>query len=369
MRTNHTVQDRLQSLTSAPIKPHGTLAMADALLGGLAAIANGEKTTCTVDRHCRTRIFDYPRVRVTEPVPHETVYRSASIEATVVCDLVAYFEQSQSPHYALSAPLRHEVGEKRNELEAKRSGVCPYLVIEEINKLSPVVLDRGCASADEVGYRDGQRTLLLDGGRDNERFVLAFETSDGPWPDVPRNEHTINMILAVARACQDMDREIPKHVDQMGFVADDGRFVFPMSAGFFSGRLDTHKRLDADGFHDAVSRVRFAASCMRDALASEHIKLLVNALYWDDYKDDAFRRLHYLSLWQSFSESRRRLGHPSRNTPMAQDETVLAGSFSIADLTWYRDRIAHHRTDSIDENYLVGIYQTINELIRRRYFS
>ena len=37
-------------------------------------------------------------------------------------------------------------------------------------------------------------------------------------------------------------------------------------------------------------------------------------------------------------------------------------------VTKYRDDIAHCRTGSIDGNYLAGMYRTINELIRRKYF-
>ena len=106
--------------------------------------------------------------------------------------------------------------------------------------------------------------------------------------------------------------------------------------------------------------------------ASEHIELLVNALYWDDYRDDDFRRLHYLNLWQSLDESKRKLGHKPA-TPecklLIHDDTVVAGTRSLADLTQYRHDIAHWWTGHIDANYLGDIYRTLNELIRRRYFE
>ena len=105
------VIDRLRSLYSPPAKPHGTLAMADLLLRGATKLANGEEITCTVDRHCRTRVFDFPRSWPSEPVPHYTIYRSISVHASLVCDLRVFFEQSDSAHYGLSPPLRHEVAE------------------------------------------------------------------------------------------------------------------------------------------------------------------------------------------------------------------------------------------------------------------
>ena len=114
-----------------------------------------------------------------------------------------------------------------------------------------------------------------------------------------------------------------------------------------------------------------ALSLMKADLTSEHIELLVNALYWDDYRDDDFRRLHFLSLWQSLCESRRKLGYVNPDPKiklLKNDSTVVAGTLSLAALTEYRHDIAHCWTGSIDGNYLVGMYRTINELIRRKYF-
>ena len=363
------VMDRLRSLASPPMKPHGTLAMADFMLDATTKFANGKRIICTVDRHCRTRIFDFPRSRPTEPAPHYTIYRSNSVHASLVCDLRAYFEQSDRPHYGLSSPLRHEVAELIQKKDSQGEGIEPYLVVEELHSLLPLVLDRGCALVDEVGYKDGQPMPLLNGGRANARFIIALETMDGPWPDIPRNEQTVNMILAAIRASQDAHDEIPKHVDQSCLVTDNDRFVCPMSAGFMSARANVVRPLDADAFRETAVSLRAAVSRMEADLTSEHIELLVNALYWDDYKDDDYRRLHYLSLWQSLSESRRKLGYtpPSAKTGLAKDPTVVGGTLSLEALTSYRDDIAHSWTGSIDGNYLANIYRTINELLRRRY--
>ena len=369
MSIRRTVSDRLKGLASSPIKPHGTLAMAESMLNTLDRAANGVRITCTINRHCRTRIFDFPRAVFTEPVPNVPVYQSDSLNASLVCDLDAYFEQSSSPHFAISPPLRHEVAAKRKKLDSQRTGAYALLVVEELNILPPIVFDRACSSLDQVGDLDGQRTPLFNGGAENERFILAYETSDGPWPDIPRNEQTVNMVLATVRACQDSDQEIRKHVDQMCLITDDDQFVCPMSAGFFSARAESVKTLDAAAFHDTAERIRAAASRMDADLGSEHIELLVNALYWDNNKDDEFQRLHYLSLWQSFSESRRRLGYSAPSTKPINDQTVLAGSFTVAELTKYRHDVAHCWTGSINGNYLAGIYKTINELIRRKILS
>ena len=291
------------------------------------------------------------------------------MRASLVCDLRAYFEQSASPHYALSPPLRHEVAELARKTDSQRDSLNPYLVIEEFHRLPPLTLDRGCASLDEVRYENGKPIPLINGGREHARFIIAFETSDGPWPDIPRDEQTINMILAATRAYQDAHDEIRKHIHQSCLVTDDDKFVCTMSAGFGSARADSVRPLDADAFRETAESLRAAVSRMEADLTSEHIALLINALYWDDYKDDDFRRLHYLSLWQSLSESRRKLGYtpPSPKTKLEKDPTVVGGTLSLEALTRYRDDIAHCWTGSIDGNYLANIYRTINELLRRRY--
>ena len=344
--------------------------MAGLFLRSAAKLANGEKITCTVDRHCRTRVFDFPRSQPTDPVPHYTIYRSNSVHASLVCDLHAYFAQSDSAHYGLSPPLRHEVAELINKNNSQGEGINPYIVVEESHSLPPMVLDRGCISLDEIGYEDGQPLPLLTGGRADARFIIAFETSDGPWPDIPREEQTVNMILAATRASQDAYDEIRKHIDQSCLVTDDGRYVCTMSAGTVSASLGVVRPLDSDAFRETVVRLGAAVSRMEADLASAHFELLVNALYWDDYKDDDFRRLHYLSLWQSLSESRKKLGYtaPSPKTGLERDSTVIGGTLSLEALTRYRDDIAHYWTGNIDGNYLANMYRTINELLRRRYF-
>ena len=102
-------------------------------------------------------------------------------------------------------------------------------------------------------------------------------------------------------------------------------------------------------------------------MGSGHIELLANALYWDDYKDEDFRRLHYLSLWQSLYEARKKLGYADPKNQFKNDSAPIAGQLSPQALTIHRNAIAHWQTAGIDANYLAGIYQTINELIRRRY--
>ena len=95
--------------------------------------------------------------------------------------------------------------------------------------------------------------------------------------------------------------------------------------------------------------------------------LLVNSMYRDEYKDDAYQRLHYLQLWQSLVEAGQKY-LPYWGESIRYDTKVVAGKKTLLELTGYRDDIAHWWTDTIDENFLADLQRTINELIRRKYF-
>ena len=367
MTTRRPVADRLKNLAHQAPNSHMTLNGARIMMGGLK---DSEDITCTVNRHCRTRVFDFPRALPTEPISSHSIYDSEPVRASLVCDLAGHFRNSASTHYAISPPLRHEIEQKQDELAAQRNRRSAFLVIEELTELTPVICDKECVLADEVSYADGERTPLLNGGRDNEKFILAIRTSDGQWPSIPSNEPRVNMILAAIRASQDTHDEIRKHVDQSCLVTDDGRFVATWAGGFMSARASVASNLDARDFQRTADRLRSAIPQIEADMQQEHIELLVNAVYWEDYKDEDFRRLHYLNLWQSLAESKRILGYigPCGENYLKNDHTIVAGKTSLADLTHYRDDIAHWWTESIDGNYLADMYRSINELMRRKYF-
>ena len=241
------------------------------------------------------------------------------------------------------------------------------LVIEEYNQLTPVKMVKGeCSNSDEVVVEDGEDIPILVGGRKGEKFISACPTIDGAWPELPNNHRVVNMILAAVRAGQGTTEPIRKYVDQDCLVTDDGRFVV-MIRPAMSARLSTATPMDNMAYRGRVSEIGKAIAAMQQDIGTPHMTLLVNSMYSDEYKDDSYRRLQYLSLWQSLVEvGRKYLGY--RGKSIRYDNVVVSGKKTLLELTEYRDDIAHWWTDTIDENYLADLQRTINELIRRKYF-
>lgn len=365
-RKKRTVADRQRSLQPLAPKAHFTLA---GVQRGYAGVG-GEVYRCKISGHCRTQIFQFPRVefRPTGNEPHQSIYDSPSVRACVVSDLLDYFSnETRSRHYTISPSLRHVVGETFEKIKSQQKGSVPvFLVVEEDNELIPVEMVNGeCSISDEVCEQDGEKVPMLIGGREDEKFITAWDATDGAWPEIPNNQQLVNMILVGIRVGQQMPAPIRKYVDQTCLVTDDGRFVTIMRPTM-SARLETTTVMDSKAYRDKASEIRKAITAIEKDMGTPHMALLINSMYRDEYKDDAYQRLLYLRLWQSLEEAARScLGYQGK---VKTDKVVVAGTKTLLELKEYRDDIAHWWTDNIDENFLVALQQTINELIRRKYF-
>ena len=365
-RTNRKVAERHKSLQPVAPKANFTLVAARA---AYAAIG-GKEFCCTISGHCRTQIFEFPEIdfRPNGGEPHQSVYDSPTVQACVTSNLVGYFANAtRGRHYAISPCLQREVGETDKKIRAQQKDSIPvFLVIEEYNDLTPVRMIKGeCSISDEVLLRNGEKVPVLVGGRENQKFITAWATGDGAWPTIPNNQQLVNLILAGVRVAQQTSDPIRKYVDQSCLVTDSGRFV-EMVRLTASGRLQTATVMDAMTLGNRVVEIQKVIAAMESEIATPHMALLINSMYSDEHKDDPYQRLHYLRLWQSLVEA----GKPclGYNGNVKHDNVVVAGTKTLRELTEYRDDIAHWWTDTIDENFLADLRQTINELIRRRYF-
>ena len=366
-RKRRPVADRQRSLEPGPPTAQFTLAGVRLMYepGG------GKEFNCTILEYCRTRIFEFPRIdfRLNGDDSHHTIYSSPSVQASVSANLVDYFESSTlSKHYAISPSLRYEVSETNEKTKSQQKGRIPvFLVVEESNQLTPIAMVSGeCSILDEVVVRDGKAVPILIGGREGEQFIAAWATIDGVWPKLPNNQQLVNMILAGVRVGQQTPDPIRKHLDQDGLVTDAGRFV-EMMRPTVSMRASTATPMDTKAFRDRASEIRTAIAAMEQDIGVPHMALLVNSMYRDEYKDDAYQRLHYLQLWQSLAEAgQKSLDYQGKS--IRYDNKVVAGNRTQRELTEYRDDIAHWWTDTIDENYSADLQRTINELIHGKYF-
>ena len=330
----------------------------------------GEEFCCTITGHCRTQIFEFPQIdlRPNSVPPHHFVYDSPPVHACIVSNLVRYFTtETRSRHYAMSPSLRHIVGETFQKIKSqKKDGVPVFVVVEENNVFTPVEMTKGeCSISDEVCQREGEKVPYLIGGREGEKFITAWHTADGAWPDLPNNQQLVNLILAGIRVGQETPDPIRKYLDQNCLVTDDGRFVVTMRPTM-SARLGTATVMDAKAYQDKASKIRNAIASIERDMKTPHIALLINSMYREEYKDDAYQRLQYLRLWESLAEAGEK--YLSYQGDLRMDNVVVSGKKSLQELKEYRDDIAHWWTDTIDENFLADLQRTINELIRRKYF-
>ena len=367
VRRSRSVADRQKSLEPVPPDVHVTLAGVRRMYAGLG----GEEFPCTISGYCRTQIFEFPGIdlHTDGDEPHHTIYASPSVQACLTSNLVGYFLNStDSEHYAIDPTLQHLIGETDEKVKAQQNGRTPvYLVIEETNQLTPVEMIKGeCSICDEVVVEDGEKVPILVGGRDGEKFIVASAASDGAWPKLPNNQQLVNMILAGVRVGQQTADPIRKCVDQNCLMTDDGRFVMIMRLTM-SARLNKVTVMDAAAYRDRASEISRAIVAIEKDIGVPHMALLVNSLYNDEYKDDAYRRLQYLRLWESLVEAGEKyLNYQGKS--VRHDDVVVAGNRTLSELTNYRDDIAHWRTDTIDENYLADLQRTINELMHSKYF-
>ena len=346
---------------------------ADFMIAGIRAMytgVGGVEFKCTINSHCRTQVFAFPEAYLTpgnDEINYVSVYNNEAVKAYITHDLKWFFEKvAVGRHYSISPSLRHKIAKTEEKVKSENRDRVPlFVVILEENDLTEVDLIQGeCCIWDEVIVKDGDKTPGWAGGRENVKFLTAWETRDGAWPTIPSNQITVNLILAGVRVAQQTSDPIRKYVDQSCLVTDDGRFV-GMCRATMSARGSKSIKMDATKYQSRVEEILKVIAGIEKDISAPHIALLINSMYSDERKDDSYQRLNFLRLWQSMVEAGKK--HFGYMGNIREDEVVVAGSRTLRELKDYRDDIAHWWTDTIDENYLADLQKTINELVRRRY--
>ena len=328
----------------------------------------GVATACTISGHRRTRVFEFPGAYAVLDgnEPHYPISESASMRACIASNLVGYFDNAAfSDHYAISPSLRHAAEEVSQE--AKRAhGTQLFVVIEEINELSPIEMSRGeCSVCDEVIIEDAEQVPILVGGRLGKKFIAAWATLDGAWPELPSDQRMVNMVMAGVRAAQQFAGPIRKHLDQRCLVTDDDRFVDIVRPSLGAATATTASPMNAASYAERAATIRRGIEGMGKDLGDARVELLVRSMYCEDARHDEFQQLLYLHLWQSVIDTD---GVLCRRAQLENGDEAIAGHKTPRELKDYRNDIAHGHTDGIDTSFLAALQHTVNELIRDKYF-
>ena len=267
-RVNRRAIDRRNSIiASLERKADGGITTYAAKL--MADTLGGTETVCTVTQYCRTTVFEFPGCQVTgeDTIPCLAVCEDEALRAAVVSDLPAYFQNRCGlgfPHYAIDVSLRDGV----DRLYQKESTKCDvarppiFLVTEQLERIPSTRFENGeCFIIDE--WRDGGE--LIEGGREGERALLAFETINGAWPNFSRDQHAVNIVLAAVKVGQDVTHHIKELYSCSCFVSDDGRAVHTCHATttMAYGAPRVLSSLDTTGLRARVAEIRFIHEGLR----------------------------------------------------------------------------------------------------------
>ena len=329
---------------------------------------DGKPATCTITGHCRTFVFRFPGSYLVaeEPVNQQVIYSRDNCKASIVSDLLAYFEENpaESLHYSIAVSLRADIRsiyEKAVEQSNQQSSLqMPlFVVIEEYMDVPPTELNSGeCFTIDEC--RDGE--AIIKGGREGERVLFAVRADDGAWPDFHADMSVVNMVLTAVKVEQNVDRHIEMLCNHSCFVSNEGQAVYSIEASFGGLSLEVQSRLEPSTLREKTDRI---GALLQGMLSDSEPKAaeLFDSILLDMTKDDSYLRLWYLRLWQAVEDARRHIGYPQ----LWNVRKVIAGKRAPKELKEYRNNIAHWYTGKIDYTYLSDLQYTALELLRRKY--
>ena len=328
--------------------------------------AGYKSTQRTIMGHCHTFLFEFPGSHLVaeELVEHQVIYKCSDLKAAVVSDLPAYFKKNpaNSLHIKIDVSLRAAVQSTYEKAlrQPKRTNGKLFLVIEQISEIIPTELvDGQCFTFDEV--RDGE--VVIEGGREGERVLVAVRTVDCPWPDYRCDMHRVNIVLAAVKSMQDMPGSIRQLYKCSCFVSSEEEAVYIWNCTTTtSATISKTSPLTPDALEDRASRIRaMLENMMKDSELSA--KELFDSMVLGETMDDDYLRLWYLRLWQALDDANKHLDQPQ----LWNKGSVIAGNRTPNEHRFYRKNIAHWYTGRIDHAYLSDLQYIAMELLRRKY--
>ena len=182
-----------------------------------------------------------------------------------------------------------------------------FLVIEQTVAVPPTKLNSGqCFIVDMC--LNGE--AVIKGGREGERILFAFQTTDAPWPDFQPDMHVINSVLAAVKVEQNHTGHIEKLHECSCFVNREGQAVYHFPSLRMSVNLGTASHVEPPDLSDKGARI---GSVLQEMMSESDPVLteLFDSMVMDKTKDDNYLRLWYLRLWQALERCEESNGEAS----------------------------------------------------------
>ncbi len=321
---------------------------------------NGRRADCTITAYCRTCVFDFPGVMLTDDshVGPSVILETDGFRATIASDLERCFESvSASQHYAIDQSLRLCVadlaGARRQRAASAELSV--FVITEEDRPVQETLMNRGeCYVVDEGKF--------LIGGRPGHDAIIACRTLDGSWPGSPSDTQAMNTVLAAVSVEQNETDHIVERFERFCFVSDAGKAVYP-SITTASAAVSTVSPVDRDNMAAKAVRIGTIASGLHRHREVPQVAELIDALHLGKSENDEYLRLWYLRLWQAASEAGHHLGFPQ----FENKQCLLKGFSSPKEQRAHRTAIAHWWTGRADVKFRSDLQRNVFEMLRRAY--
>ena len=260
------------------------------------------------------------------PLPPFVVSDNRHAKATLVTDLLAYFQQ-QSPfrHYGMCSSLRTKVGQAIAEHAVGHStDTFPvFIVLEQENTCDPS-LENGLCYTEQCSMPDGS----------GEDRIVVLNPDDARWSELANSDTVfVNAVLAAVKCVQAETECIREVAEASCFYESRGRAVYPRVITA-SGRIEAFSLLRVTELNERFALVRTLTEALETKRRGENDRIvnLVNALRLADIDNDDYRRGWYLCLFESIMEElsgehkytfnqrhrayRKTIGHPKPGAKM-----------------------------------------------------
>ena len=300
---------------------------------------------CVLRGHCRTRVFEFPKVELSaeEPMQPRVILEKPGARATVVSDILEYFRKdSPFRHYAICCSLRWKISDavSRRGKDSTTGRFPLFVVVEQDEECETALEDGLCYVVDQE---------MITGGCAGRTALVAWRTDDAPWPQVVEEPGFDITVLAAVKIVQDETEVIREVAEASCFYDANGCAVYPMTATM-NANATVISPLTATEVADRLARVRMLVQVFEAEQrgGDTRIRDLVEALKLSKIDTDHYRRAWYLCLFEAIEAAlsnrhkhefhqrhrgyRKTIGHPRPSTSMDMYEFVRMQRDALAEL-------------------------------------